>query len=207
MSDFNSTEEMRAYMLPSIEQAQRIKRLEQENFILKTKLEYSELGVKNPSNIKTGPNGIFFSYTNSTLEDYFLKEMAYVVISHLEDEDILDTHDIEAYDVYELLTNVGFYLRNHPEQERQMYIDKYKTFSKAVENYLARQSHFYFSDSLEEQMNEELQDYADQRLSYVLAQNPDLVHDMSSVFIEIQRNDTEFAEIVQRYDRNYPQDQ
>lgn len=207
MSDFNSTEEMRAYMLPSIEQAQRIKRLEQENFILKTKLEYSELGVKNPSSIKTGPNGIFFSYTNSTLEDYFLKEMAYVVISHLEDEDILDAHDIEAYDVYELLTNVGFYLRNRPEEERQMYIDKYKTFSKAVENYLARQSHFYFSDSLEEQMNEELQDYADQRLRYVLAQNPDLIRGMTSIFIEIQRNDAEFTEIIQRYDRNYPQDQ
>ena len=207
MSDFNSTEEMRSYMLPSIEQAQRIKRLEQENFIMKTKLEYLEQGLKNPSSIKTGPNGIFFSYTNSTLEDFFLKEMSYMVISHLEDEDILDAHDIEAYDVYELLTNAGFYLRNRPEEERQMYIDKYNTFSKAVESYLANQSHFYFSDSLEEQMNEELQDYADDRLRYVLAQNPNLVRDMSSIFIEIQRNDTEFTEIVERYDRNYPQDQ
>lgn len=207
MSDFNSTEEMRAYMLPSIEQAQRIKRLEKENFIMKSKLEYLEQAVKNPSNIKTGPNGIFYSYTNSTLQDYFLKEMAYIVISHLEDEDVLDAHDIDAYDVYELLTNAGYYLRNHPEQEQQMHIDKYNTFSKAVESYLANQFHFYFSDSLEEQMGEELQEYADEHLNYVLTQNPDLVHDMSSIFIEIQRNDPQFSEIVQRYDRNHPQDQ
>lgn len=205
MSDFNSTEDMRAYMLPSIEQAQRIKRLEHENFILKTKLEYMELGVKNPSSIKTGPNGIFFSYTNSTLEDFFLKEMAFAVISHLEEKGILDAHDIETYDVYELLTNAGFYLRNRPQEEQQLYMEKYNEFSLAVERYLSAQSHFYFSDDLEERMNGELDDYAEERLSYVLAQNPNLLRDMSSVLIEIQRGDTAFSEIVERYDRNYPQ--
>lgn len=150
-------------MMPSLEQAQEILRLQKE-------VERLQKLTSTPYEIKDGDFGILYAITNDEVHQSFYRRLTHKIMEKAEEQGYEYTHMYDDIDFADALTT-----RYHHGPEGRQVNTEFSNVLDRVNGFLADTRAFHLDDYTQQAIDERIYDFAYDWAEEFVRQNPDVI--------------------------------